>query len=236
MPPKRPSTPKQVRSVKKSPVRKAGNGGKRSASTGSSGRFGGKTLLLVLSFMTVFLAGIGLHSLYQLYLTPSRKESMKQAQSPEKDQIKPPIGELVAIAPSLYFFQESSSADDVELIPVQRFTREQRVNLDRLLQALMRGPQRHELEKSIITALPPGLKLRQHRYILEKEELLLDFNSALVENGSRNILQSRFRQLVFTVTQIPGVKKVRIWIDGKPRDFISGDGIVLSGTLTRDSF
>jgi spore germination protein GerM len=45
-----------------------------------------------------------------------------------------------------------------------------------------------------------------------------------------------FAQIVYTLTEIPGVQNVRIQLDGKPASVPRGDGSATTEPLTRDAY
>jgi len=109
--------------------------------------------------------------------------------------------------------------------------------LDTALRALLRGPDAEAKAKNIQTLLPPDLQITERH--LENGVLTLTLNDALLRmsGGSQNI-HSALRQIVFTATQIKGIKSVSFRVQGFTGSalVIGGEGYIIDRPLDRNYF
>jgi hypothetical protein len=96
--------------------------------------------------------------------------------------------------------------------------------------ALLQGPSAAEAKLDVRTQVPRATRLR--RATLSARTATVDLTRPYVEGTNRASLQARLAQLVWTVTGLPGVTGVRLWIDGKAARSL-GQGIAVDHTLTR---
>lgn len=200
-----------------------------------------KSLLLIFSFIFLLFAFYGAYKFFSgetFHDQIGRDEKIRTTLRRDNSSAKKTVqGEtpLYVHNAKLYFFRYSPETEDVVLIGIKRRSLQGKVDIVMLLKSLLKGPSAQEKDLGFISALPENLQLNDIKYSMNQKELILDFNDTLEEGGGRNILQNRLRQIVYTMTQSPGVQGVRIWIDGQPKRFLSGDGIVLSELMQRSS-
>ncbi|MDR1997440.1 MAG: GerMN domain-containing protein [Candidatus Margulisbacteria bacterium] len=109
--------------------------------------------------------------------------------------------------------------------------------LDTTLRELLRGPDAAARAKNIQTMLPADLQILDRR--VENGVLILTFNDALLKlSGGHQAIDSALKQIVFTATQIKGIKAVSFRI----QDFagqtlvIGGEGYIIDRPLDRAYF
>jgi Immunoglobulin-like domain of bacterial spore germination/Sporulation and spore germination len=84
------------------------------------------------------------------------------------------------------------------------------------------------------TAIPPGTKLL---HVSQDGSVLnVDLSSEFGSGGGSLSMQLRVAQVVYTGTQFEGVDSVQILIEGQQQDALGGEGIDISGPLTRRDF
>lgn len=98
-----------------------------------------------------------------------------------------------------------------------------------LLTTLLAGPNDDELDAQYRTAIPAGTELRSA--VLRGGTLVVDVTSTLLEL-SGDTLVSAIAQIVFTASELTGVRAVRILVDGADRQWPSGNGELQSRPLT----
>jgi hypothetical protein len=91
------------------------------------------------------------------------------------------------------------------------------------LTALLQGPTPAESAAGLTTQVPAGLVLRG--VSTAGNVATVDVSAAFDTGGGTLALEGRVAQLVFTVTQFPGLDTVRFAIDGAPVVSITGDGL-----------
>jgi hypothetical protein len=101
------------------------------------------------------------------------------------------------------------------------------------LRALLDGPTPAERAAGDVTAIPRGTRLLG--VDLDGREAVIDLTGEFAEGGGSLSLVARVMQVVFTVTQFPGVEVVRFRLDGAPVVDLGGEGLFVDG-LTRDRY
>ncbi len=86
--------------------------------------------------------------------------------------------------------------------------------------ALCQGPTAAERSAGLSSALPPRTTLRSVR--VDGGVATVDLTAAFTANGSASSLKARAAQLVYTLTAIPGIKAVRLSVEGKPLEELGG--------------
>jgi Sporulation and spore germination len=101
------------------------------------------------------------------------------------------------------------------------------------MQALFEGPNAEELQRRLRTAIPPGTRLLD---VAQKgDELIVDVSSELQQLTGEALIDG-VAQVVLTATEINGVSKVTIAIDGVPQQWPAASGELQSEPLTRYDF
>jgi peptidoglycan hydrolase-like protein with peptidoglycan-binding domain len=115
-----------------------------------------------------------------------------------------------------------------QLAPVARSV-ERGDALEGALRALLAGPRPPEAAGGVRTAIPAGTTL--HRASVEAGVATVDVSAAFAA-GSPSSQHTRLVQLVFTATQFPAVRAVRVLVDGAPVETLGG--ALLDTPLGRD--
>ena len=106
------------------------------------------------------------------------------------------------------------------------------------LGALFRGPTTEEKSNRMQTMVPPNLRPTG----IEREEnsvLLLVFDDDLLKiSGGSNVINGALKQIVFTATEINGIKAVRFQVNsqGSETPVIGGEGYTIDRPLDRAYF
>lgn len=98
-----------------------------------------------------------------------------------------------------------------------------------LFEALLDGPNVGELNAGLASALPPELSLNSAR--LTGLTMNVDVSDDILELGG-NELRLAVAQIVFTASEIDGVRTVRIRVDGANREWPNGRGELLPDSLS----
>ncbi|MGQ9473772.1 MAG: GerMN domain-containing protein [Candidatus Caldatribacteriaceae bacterium] len=101
--------------------------------------------------------------------------------------------------------------------------------LKAVLQELLRGPQ----NKSLFNPIPPDTRLNE--VFQEKEVVYVDLSAEMMRNQSGGTSQELLSvyAIVNTITTLPGIKRVKILIDGREEPTLCGH-IDVSQPLERD--
>lgn len=104
--------------------------------------------------------------------------------------------------------------------------------LNKAISELLRGPRKNERERGLTTLIPAGVKLLKTK--IEGEAAIIDLSRQL-ENyggGSRRAI-GVVGQIIYTATEIRGIKKAWIWEAGSREIILGGEGLVLDRPLSR---
>lgn len=118
------------------------------------------------------------------------------------------------------------------LLPVRRDQR-RRPDLDDLLEALVDGPAPDERRAGLRSALPDTVEFSGEEPV--GGEIVIDLDPSFRNlSGPEQVLA--LAQLVYTATGLPGAGRVTFTIAGVPLDVPRADGLLVSGSVSRDDY
>jgi spore germination protein GerM len=94
---------------------------------------------------------------------------------------------------------------------------------------LLKGPNAQEEDAGITTSLPRGLALRSVR--TGAGVMAVDLTAQLLDEPAPQLMLG-IAQIVFTASQLPGVREVRVRINGTDRPWPDGQGELKTSALT----
>ncbi|MBA3606256.1 MAG: GerMN domain-containing protein [Actinomycetota bacterium] len=98
-----------------------------------------------------------------------------------------------------------------------------------LIAALLDGPNDDELDDGLASALPAQLSLNSARLVAGT--MIVDVSEDILELNSIE-LRLAIAQLVFTASEIDGVRSVRVRVDGAAQEWPDGRGELRAESLT----
>lgn len=98
-----------------------------------------------------------------------------------------------------------------------------------LLGALFEGPNGIELGRQLRTALPTGIELIDTR--LQGGVLRVDVSAGMLQLSGQ-VLIAAVAQIVFTGSDVAGVRSVKIFVEGADQQWPAGNGDLQSSPLT----
>jgi spore germination protein GerM len=127
----------------------------------------------------------------------------------------------------VYFFRRE------KMVAVERALRPDQSPLRQALLSLLAGPNQKEREQGIITQFPFGVKVLG---IALKNGIATVNLSARINayGGGATRVRGMIAQVVYTVTELPGIEKVWIWVEGKSEVTLGSEGLVLDKPLRRN--
>lgn len=132
-----------------------------------------------------------------------------------------------APAVRVYFFRGD------RLVAVERPLAANETPLQKAASALLEGPDPTEKLQGMTTQLPAGVILLSLK--VEKGTAILNFDRKLeAYGGGSTRLEGMIAQIVYTVTEIPGIEKAWVWLEGKKEVVLGGEGLVLDHPLGRN--
>lgn len=99
------------------------------------------------------------------------------------------------------------------------------------LTALLEGPTEEERARGLSTAVPAGTRLRGVR--IQDGTARVDFSPEVESGGGSASMLGRFWQIVYTATQFREARAVRILIDGRERQAMGGEGVIIEQPVPR---
>ncbi len=136
--------------------------------------------------------------------------------------------------------------DDTEELSRIWFVRDERLGAayradgdpQALVEALLAGPiaadQTEADPTTLTTAIPDGVELLG--LAVDGDVATVDLSRSFESGGGSLSMTERVAQVVYTLTEIPGVARVAFSLDGEPVTTIGGEGIQVSPPVGRDSF
>ncbi|MCX7788252.1 MAG: GerMN domain-containing protein [Spirochaetes bacterium] len=134
----------------------------------------------------------------------------------------------------LYFVRISESGKP-ELFPVERKISYRSAPLSETLKELLKGPLPTEKEGGISSLIPSGTEIKSVN--IRDGIAYIDLSESFRFNpfGSEGY-HTQVRQIVFTVTEFPGIQGVQFLVEGKKLDYLSPEGVYIGKPLSRESF
>jgi len=134
-----------------------------------------------------------------------------------------------------YFIHYSAERNATMLAPSPRSISEPATLTDQVSQAvgqLLEGPNEEDrLTRGFTTEIPVDTRLIGVN--LTNKTAYVDFSGELEAGGGSSSMLARLYQIVYTVTDIPGIEAVRILIDGVAREAMGGEGVLIDEPLGR---
>jgi hypothetical protein len=163
-------------------------------------------------------------------LSPEELSALPQASPPNPVSAAPSTG--AAQDRTLYFIH----VDPDGAILRTRVTRTLPVTespLENTLNMLLQGPSAEERRRDLLSLIPPGTKLLS--VIVRDATASINFSEEFQFNtyGVEGYV-AQLQQIIWTATEFPTVKSVRILIEGRVVDYL-GEGIMIGGPLNRNS-
>ena len=98
-----------------------------------------------------------------------------------------------------------------------------------LITSLLAGPNEEELASRLVTNIPQETELLSTRS--SGDVLFVDLSPEITELSGESLVLA-VAQIVFTATEIDGVREVRLRVDGLDQRWPKGDGETIDGALT----
>ena len=130
----------------------------------------------------------------------------------------------------IYFVRHDERNDKLRMVPVTRKV-ERKQPIEGAMRELIRGPTPAERGRGLLTAVPSGLRVRGVRVHNRVAEV--DFNGAIEEGAAGSILINRVDQIVYPLTECPGIDAVLIKINGERRSTLGADGLSIGAPRDR---
>ena len=126
----------------------------------------------------------------------------------------------------VYFFKGD------KLFAVERPLKADETPLNTAFRELVAGPSAEELGQGVASRLPADVKIFSLR--VQGKTAIINFNRQLGSHpGGAAQLQGMLKQIVYTATEIPGIEKAWVWLEGKTQIVLGGEGLVLDRPLSR---
>jgi len=141
-------------------------------------------------------------------------------------------GSATPASVTVYFLTRQGEL--THLTPVQRDVASSSRAADRI-RALLTGPSADEQQLGLISTIPTDTVLLDTTYVPADGELIVNLSGALFDVQGKE-LANAFAQLVWTVTEVPGVRQVRFKVDGQAYRAPNAEGIEQEGAVTRGDY
>jgi spore germination protein GerM len=102
--------------------------------------------------------------------------------------------------------------------------------LETTLKSLLDGP----TDKTFATTIPQGTQLR--KVTLEADGVHVDLSKQFTTGGGSASMTGRLAQILYTASSLDPATKVWISVEGKPLEYLGGEGVEVEQPLTRENF
>ena len=103
-----------------------------------------------------------------------------------------------------------------------------------VMEGLLAGPTPLEKEVGFSTSIPTSTSLRA--VAVEDHTAKVDLSGDFDDGGGSLSMLLRVAQVVYSLTELPGVERVEFLLDGAQVEAIGGEGVVVAGGVTREEF
>lgn len=132
---------------------------------------------------------------------------------------------------SIYLIRGVGDHSTLEAVTRHTQGRTTAARLRAAMNALLAGPTDAERAAGLLTAIPPGTRLRGVE--IRGRVAYVDLSGDVESGGGSSSMLGRLWQIVYTATQFPRVRQVRILIDGQERGALGGEGVLIDRPLAR---
>jgi spore germination protein GerM len=148
----------------------------------------------------------------------------------------PPTSTTISGSPtrSVTVYLLVRSGTTTRLAPTEREVTDPTNRLE-LINALLAPPSADEQDQGLISSIPSDTVLLDTDLVESSDELVINLSGALFDVQSRE-LANAFAQLVWTVTELEGVRQVRFQVDGVNYRAPDAEGIEQDGAVTRSDY
>ncbi|MDR2193436.1 MAG: GerMN domain-containing protein [Treponema sp.] len=134
---------------------------------------------------------------------------------------------------TLYFLSIDQNGD-LHRIAVKRMLPNTETPLTETLEALLAGLFESEEEQRIISLIPKETKLLS--VVIQQETAYINFNEEFLYNThGKDGYAGQIKQVLWTATEFPTVKRVQILIEGRKESYL-GENIWIGSVLEREQF
>ena len=99
------------------------------------------------------------------------------------------------------------------------------------LTEMLKGPTAEEQGKGLVSQIPSGTALRGVR--ITGGVVRADFSNEVESGGGSASMLGRMWQIVYTATLFPQAPRVQILIDGRQREAMGGEGVIIAEPIAR---
>lgn len=148
----------------------------------------------------------------------------------------PPTSTTVSGSPttSITVYLLVRSGSTTRLAPTQREVSDATSRGERIA-ALLAPRSTEEQEQGLISSIPSDTVLLDTEIVEERDELVVNLSGALFDVQGPE-LANAFAQLVWTVTELAGVRQVRFRVDGEDYRAPDAEGVEQEGAVTRADY
>jgi spore germination protein GerM len=119
-----------------------------------------------------------------------------------------------------------------KLVAVERPADPGQSPLRQAAEALLAGPSERERGEGLTTMIPAGVKAIRSK--TDGPVAIIDLSRQLEEYGGGSTrVEGIVAQLVYTATELPGIDRAWLWVEGQRSVVLGGEGLVLDRPLSR---
>lgn len=150
---------------------------------------------------------------------------------------------IVAIGYGAYYFYSALSdnnsvkiyffSKDGHLVPVQRHVDEKQDKLEVSSRELVKGPNDNERASGMFSQIPKNANVISTT--MTQGTIAVNFSRQLgMYDGGASNVRYLLSQIVYTFTELRGIKKVQILINGEEAPTLGSEGLIIDKPLSRE--
>ncbi len=137
----------------------------------------------------------------------------------------------IPVTVSVYFTRTVAGENTLAAVTRTVRARSTESRLRGAYRALLAGPTAEERAAGYSTEIPAETRLRA--VVAGAGVAAVDLTAAIEAGGGSSSMQARVWQIVYTGTQFPSARAVRILIEGQARQALGGEGVIIDAPIPR---
>lgn len=166
--------------------------------------------------------------------TARQKPASIAETTPATAPATPAAGEVTVTPPAAQTVLKIYLDLDEKVQPVERRVPQTKAVMAAAMTALLAGPTAAERKAGLDTLIPKGTRLLSAK--VSSGVATVDLTGTFDDGGGSLSMTNRLAQVVYTLTQFPGVTGVRVKLDGKAVTVFGGEGLDLSSPQKRSDY
>lgn len=134
---------------------------------------------------------------------------------------------------TVYFLE--TVGDTERLTAAEREVKDPTLPADRLNALFSQQPDENEASDGLVTSIPADTVLLTAPRVEGSDQVVINLSPELFSIQGPELAKA-FAQIVWSVTEVDGIRRVRFLVDGQARNALDADGAEKDGAVTRGDY